>query len=160
MTRLRTAWAAALLALLMACGAGASDAPRACTMIGSSAGIAVSVEPPLAREANAVWTSVCWDGSCVETLSALVPGQAAVDQGCDGAGPDSSCSAVMTPDGTMQGFVGVAALPLKEVEVTTVVQRRDGTELRRDVARVTPEPTYPNGKDCEPGGNQVRLTLP
>lgn len=129
-------------------------------MIGSSAGIVVSVEPPLAREANAVRTSVCWDGSCVETLSALAPGQAAVDQGCDGVGPDSSCSAVMTPDGTMQGFVEVSALPLEEVEVTTVVQRRDGTDLRRDVARVTPQATYPNGKGCDPGGNQARVSLP
>ena len=129
-------------------------------MIGSSAGIAVSVEPPLAREAQTVRASVCWDGDCVDARSALTPGQSAVDDGCDGDGPDASCSAVMTPDGTMQGFVEVAELPLEEVDVTTVVQRRDGTELRRDVARVTPEATYPNGRECGRGGNQGRLTIP
>ncbi|MBW9210030.1 hypothetical protein KV100_10190 [Mumia sp. zg.B21] len=159
MHRLRTAWAAAPLALLMACGGGADDPSRVCTMIGSSAGIGVSVEPPLATQAVTVRTSVCWDGVCVDDQSALTPGRVAVDQGCDGDGPDSSCGAVMRSDGTMVSFVEVPELPLERVEVTTVVQRRDGTELRRDVARVTPQATYPNGRKCGRGGNQAELSI-
>ncbi|QMW66511.1 hypothetical protein H4N58_00505 [Mumia sp. ZJ1417] len=161
MTRLRTAWAAAPLALLMACGAGADDgAARACTMIASSAGIAVVVEPPLAAGAVAVRARVCWVGECVDAESPLTPGQTAVDEGCDGDDPDSVCSAVMTSDGTMQGFVEAPALPAEEVEVTAVVTRANGSEAHRAATRVTAEPTYPNGKHCDPGGNQARVTLP
>ncbi|KAA1424931.1 hypothetical protein FE697_003250 [Mumia zhuanghuii] len=160
MGHLRTAWAAAPLALLVACGSAADEGSvQACTMIGAPAGINVTVEPPLASGADTVRVRVCWDGSCVDRESALLPGQQTVDEGCGGDDPDDTCSASATPDGTMQGFVDVADLPTQEVEVTTTVLGR-GTEIHDAFARVVPEPTYPNGEDCDPGGNQASVTVP
>ncbi|WP_262851452.1 hypothetical protein [Mumia quercus] len=161
MTRLRTAWAAAPLALLVGCGSAVDEgAARACTMIGSSPGVTVTVEPPLAAEATAVRLHVCWGGDCVVAESSLQPGQEAVDEGCDGDDADAVCSARATPDGTMRGFVAVETLPAQEVELNAVVLRRDGTEAHRADTRVTPAVTYPNGEHCDPGGIQTALTLP
>ncbi|MGH1564480.1 hypothetical protein [Mumia sp. DW29H23] len=161
MGQLRTAWAAVPLALLMACGSGAEEGDvLACTMIGSSAGIGVTVEQPLAAQADTVRLETCWGEECVAAEAPLYPGTTVVDEGCDGDEPEAACSASSTPDGTMQGFVDVAELPADEVEVTAIVQHRDGTEAHRAVVRTTAAPTYPNGKHCDPGANQAQITLP
>ncbi|MFB9393080.1 hypothetical protein ACFPM3_18410 [Streptomyces coeruleoprunus] len=57
------------------------------------------------------------------------------------------------------GFVVVRDLPGKPVHVTLVLTDEQGaTVLERQIG-ITPKPTYPNGRNCSPGGNQARLTV-
>ncbi len=57
------------------------------------------------------------------------------------------------------GFAVVRDLPRKPVHVTLVFKNQRGaTVLDRQVS-ITPQPTYPNGRNCSPGGPLARLTV-
>ena len=139
MTRLRTAWAAAPLALLMACGAGDDDVGTMCRMTGAPSAIIAVVEPPLTDKARIVRLTACWE-HCEAGTAGLVRAE--------------------KPEVSRRGVVLMPGLPAEEVEVTAVVQRRDGTEIHRAVRRTTPVTMYPNGNACGAHGNQGSIRLP
>ncbi|TGA95315.1 hypothetical protein [Streptomyces sp. MZ04] len=57
------------------------------------------------------------------------------------------------------GFAAIRDLPKKPIRVTLVFKdQRGATVLDRQIS-TTPKPTYPNGRNCSPGGHQARLTV-
>ncbi|WP_407285703.1 hypothetical protein [Streptomyces sp. BP-8] len=57
------------------------------------------------------------------------------------------------------GFAFVRDLPGKSIRVRLVFKNQQGaTVLDRQIS-ITPQPTYPNGRDCSQGGRQARLTV-
>ncbi|MFI8997500.1 hypothetical protein [Streptomyces sp. NPDC053542] len=129
----------AALGLLTACG-GATGDTHPCTLKDAPAGIGVKVHPELAgRTADATLTA-CWDGTCRKRTLRLRE-----------SGPDGPVA--------WPGFALVRDLPAKPVRVTLVFKNPRGTTVLDRRVTVTPKPTYPNGPDCSPAGNQARLTV-
>ncbi|MFE7394935.1 hypothetical protein, partial [Streptomyces sp. NPDC057582] len=57
------------------------------------------------------------------------------------------------------GFAEIRDLPGKPVHVTLVFRNQRGaTVLDRQIS-TTPQPSYPNGRNCSPGGHQARLMV-
>ncbi len=146
--------AVAVLLLLSGC----TNPTVACTEIGASPGVSVTVEKAPATSLTGLTLRVCWDGACKDYDVDLSPGSDTVDQGCDGSEPDAACSATAVPNGTMVGFVTVPALPAGEVLVGAALHKGDRTTRLAEVAIHTAT-TYPNGPQCEPAANQAQVTI-
>jgi hypothetical protein len=155
----RTGWlagAAACAALSVACNAGAPPM-RACTEIGSPAGLSVTVERDAVVEAMQLILRVC-QADCVERRVDLQPGSITVGETCTSDDPDGSCSASASPDGTMDGFVDVPTLTAGQVRVSGELRTPSGT-TELDEVTVAAAATYPNGRDCPAGGPQAALRV-
>jgi hypothetical protein len=103
----RTAAARGALLVATAALAGCAVAPptAACPEIALLRGFNVVVEAdsvPADPPARVV-VKVCQDGTCRTADVELIPGTDSVDQGCEGTGPDSVCSAAAVPNGTLVG---------------------------------------------------------
>ncbi|MFE0191873.1 hypothetical protein [Streptomyces sp. NPDC058989] len=57
------------------------------------------------------------------------------------------------------GFAFVRDLPGKPIRVRLVFKNQRGAIVLDRQIGITPQPTYPNGRDCSPGGRQARLTV-
>jgi hypothetical protein len=138
--------------------AGCSTTEVACTEIGAPPGVAVTVEKAIAAEIKTVQLTVCWDGNCHDHDVELSPGSDTIDQGCDGTDPDSVCSATAVPNGTKVGFAEVPGLPSETVTISAEV-RRSGRKVMLPEIAVPAQPTYPNGPQCGPQGNQAKVIV-
>jgi hypothetical protein len=147
---------AAALLCLTSCGGSGPD--RACTLIGSLAGVRVSVVKELAPKVRSVRLTVCWSGSCQEHPVDLQPGSVTVDQGCSGSGPDAACSATAVPDGTSVGFVEITDLPDGPITVSATGVRAGKTVGWPEVT-VPTVLTEPNGPGCGGGARQAAVTV-
>jgi hypothetical protein len=150
----RTLLAQAALLLV----AGCSPAEVACTEIGAPAGVAVTVEKAIATEIEAVLLTVCWNGNCSDHDVELSTGSDAIDQGCDGTDPESVCSATAAPNGTKVGFAEVPGLPSGTVTISAEVSRSGRNVMLPEIA-LAAQPTYPNGPQCGPQGNQAKVIV-
>jgi hypothetical protein len=153
--------ASAVLALLAASGCTASE--RACTMIGSVSGVAITVDQTVAADVDRLSLRVCWQPdsarpTCQNTVVELTPGFDSVDQGCGPGGPDAVCSATAAPDGTQVGFVELGDLPSGPITVSGAATMA-GQRRALAAVELTASPTYPNGPDCGVGGTQATVTL-
>jgi hypothetical protein len=140
-------------------GCAATDPPvRACTEIGSPPGVSVTVERAAVTQGLRLTLRIC-QGDCLERVVDLQPGSVTVGETCSSDDPDGSCSASASPDGTMVGFVDVAALRQGAVQVSGELQT-PATTTGLDEVTTTAAATYPNGPDCPAGGPQaaVRVT--
>jgi hypothetical protein len=149
--------AAAVTALFVL--SGCTPAPVACTQIGSSPGVGVTVVRELARDVEALKLTVCFGGSCRTVPVEVVPGSSSVPLDCPSdAPPDTSCSATAVPDGTLVGFAEVPDLVEGRVDIGASLTRN---RRQRTYARVPVEarPTYPNGRQCPPGGVQAQVRI-
>lgn len=155
MRRLGAGIGVLLLAVLTGCS---DDGPggRACTAIGSSHGLAVTVAADVAPVRGLV-LSVCVDGACEDHAVELEPGTAAGSSSCTGSGPDDSCSAEVTPDGTQAGHVTLE-LPEGPLEIGGHY-RQGGETVELTTATVTAVASYPNGRGCGAEGTQAQVTL-
>ena len=151
MGRFRAAPALTAVVLCTAC-AGGGAGPLACTEIGASPGVSITVAESMARSIEDPKLEICDDGCRTYDL-ALQPGSETVDLGCDSTEPEGSCSASARPNGTLVGFVVVDQLAAEEVAVTVL----SGGE--RYSTTGTPEWVYPNGPDCPGEALQLSLTL-
>jgi hypothetical protein len=97
-----TGFVTALAALLLV--VGCSPMEVACTEIGASPGVSVTVEKAIAADVAAVRLTVCWDGKCDDHIVQLLAGSDTVDQGCDGTDPNPACSATAVPNGNESRF--------------------------------------------------------
>jgi hypothetical protein len=102
---------------------GCSPMEVACTEIGASPGVSVTVEKAIAADVAAVRLTVCWDGKCDDHDVQLFAGSDTLDQGCDGTDPDSACSATAVPNGTKVGFAEVPGLPTGTITIGATVRR-------------------------------------
>ena len=146
--------AGAVLLLVTACTAPGV----ACTEIGASPGVGVTVEKASAASVTALSLRVCWAGDCSDHDVALSPGSDSIDQGCEGDEPDAACSATVVPNGTLVGFVEVPGLPAGEVLIGATLQEGKRSTRLPEVA-IQAETTYPNGPQCEPAANQAQVTI-
>ena len=131
---------------------------HACTEMGSPAGVTVTVSREAVVSGLELTLRICQD-ACVERRVDLVPGSITVGETCSPDGPDGSCSASSSPDGTMVGFVDLATLTAGPVRIGGQLRAgADSTELAE--ISTTAAATYPNGRDCPAGGPQaaVRVT--
>ena len=152
-------WSALVLLTAMITGCTASAPPvRACTEIGSPAGVSVTVERELASERPELRLRIC-QSECISRDVRLNPGSTTVGETCTSDDSDGSCSASASPDGSLVGFVDVSTLTVGDVRVSGRL-RTDSAS--RELAEVTviAAATYPNGRDCPAGGPQaaVRVT--
>ncbi|MFD6326507.1 hypothetical protein ACFWOL_27420 [Streptomyces sp. NPDC058442] len=64
-----------------------------------------------------------------------------------------------TPEPSIRpGFADMDDLPGKPVHVTLVLKNQRGATVLDRQSSATPQPGYPNGRNCAPGGHQSRLT--
>lgn len=157
----------AALALLTACGGYPQDI---CTLIDTPAGIRVTVHSELANSVADATLTVCWDGTCrkrtwrLDTLpeEPAAPGNPAMTTESATATPAARAPQNPGPSLPWPGFVTIRDLPSSEpIQVTLVFKNQWGaTVLDRHISTTTPQPTaYPNGRNCSPGGPQLRLTV-
>lgn len=151
-------WGVAVLAATATGCATAAPPMRACTEIGSPAGVSVTVEPDAVTDGLALTLRIC-QSDCTPNAIELHPGSITVDEACDSDDPDGSCTATSSPDGSLVGFVPVDSLTAGDVRVSGQLQIGTRTEELAEVT-VQAEATYPNGRDCPAGGPQavVRVT--
>jgi hypothetical protein len=147
---------------------GCATVPEACTQIAARSGVGVTVAAELAPQVTGVHLIVCWSGQCVEDSVELSPGTTAVDQGCESpetdgaagtAGPDTACSAVLEPDGTLVGFLDIPDLPAEQLEITALASTADGGMLPERTTTAPAELVFPNGPGCGGEAPQVSVTL-
>lgn len=147
------------LVVLTACGTEVSSGERPCTMIAAPPGIGLDIQPPYAAKVTDASMKICWNGVCREPDLTLTPTTTAVPQGCTGQGPDAACGAAVSPDGGKHGFANVQGLPTTPVQITVVLRNSAHKPLLTRKLDVTPQPAYPNGKECDKGGPQARLVV-
>ncbi|MEU6011238.1 hypothetical protein [Streptomyces sp. NPDC047453] len=157
----------AALALLTACGVYAGDT-HSCTLIGALVGIRVEVSPELANRVADATLTACWDGTCRKRTLQLqetsleepaTPGNPVMTTESATAEESPAGRTPQTREPSMPGFAVITDLPSKPIHVTLVFKNKRGaTVLNRQIS-MTPQPTYPNGRDCPPEGNQARLTV-
>lgn len=126
--------------------------PVACTEIGASPGISITVAQSMTGAIEDPKLEICHD-ECRTYELELHPGSDTVDLGCDSTEPEGSCSASMRPNGTLVGFVVVDQLTSGEVTVNLL----SGSE--RYSTTGAPELVYPNGAGCPGEALQLSLTL-
>jgi hypothetical protein len=146
-----------LIATATGCSGGEPPA-RACTGIGSPAGVSVTIVREAAIARPRLTLRIC-QTECLSRDVELQPGSTTVGATCVSDDPDGSCSASASPDGSLVGFVDVPTLTAGDVRVSG--QLRTVTASRElDEVTVSAAATYPNGQDCPAGGPQaaVRVT--
>lgn len=131
--------------------AGGGAGPVACTEIGASSGISITVGESMANTLADPTLEIC-DDACRTYELDLRPGSETVDLGCDSTEPEGTCSASVRPNGTLVGFV-VDQLTAEEVTVAVL------SEGERYSTTGTPEWVYPNGRNCPGEALQLSLTL-
>lgn len=156
----------AALALLTACG-GSARGTHPCTLMDAPAGIQVEVHPERAkRVADAILTA-CWDGTCRkrtlrETWSEepAPPGNPVMTTESATATESPAVRTPRTAEPLIRpGFAVVRDLPRMPIHVTLVFKNQRGATVLDRQITITPQPTYPNGRNCSPGGHQARLTV-
>jgi hypothetical protein len=140
--------------LLALCACSAE--PKACTLIGASAGIGVDVDLPAVAAAT---LEVCWDGTCAKPAVSLYPATTNGPQTCTGTGPNDTCGVSAVPTGGQHGFADIPTLPKKTVTATLVLTDAAGAVLLDKTLTVTPKATYPNGEGCGEGGAQAGIEV-
>ena len=152
-------WSALVLLIATATGCAGSTPPvRACTEIGSPAGLSVTVVREVAIDRPQLTLRIC-QSECHSRDVRLEAGSTTVGETCQSDDPDGSCSASTSPDGSLVGFVDVASLTVGEVRVSGQL-RTVSASRELDEVTVSATATYPNGQDCPAGGPQaaVRVT--
>ncbi|MEV7867781.1 hypothetical protein AB0P17_17120 [Streptomyces sp. NPDC088124] len=156
------------LALLTGCGIFAGDT-RSCTLMDAPAGIRIDVHPELSNRVADATLAVCWDGTCQKrTLEVrktspeepAAPGNPVMTTESATTAEGPAPTSAQTPELSFwPGFVNIRDLPGEPVDVTLEFKdQRGATVLDRQID-TTPQPTYPNGRACSPGGHQARLTV-
>lgn len=156
------------LALLTGCG-GFTGGIHRCTPIHAPAGIRVEVHPELADRVADVALTVCWDDTCHKRTLQLretspekpaTPGNPVMTTESATAAEGPAASTPQLPEVPIRpGFAIISGLPGKPVQVTLVFRNQRGATVLDRQTSTTPQPTYPNGRNCSPGGHQARLTV-
>jgi hypothetical protein len=158
----------AALALLTACACSAGDT-HPCTLMDTPAGIRVKVPLELANRVADATLTACWDGRCRKSALQLretwseepaAPGNPVMTTESATATESPAARTPQAPEPLpWPGFAVVRDLPGKPIHVTLVLKNQRGaTVLDRQIS-TTPKPTYPNGRNCSPGGHQAHLTV-
>lgn len=100
---------AAVCAMLVVSGCATQE----CTPIGTSVGISVRVDAPLAGRVSAAELTACWGGSCRMAKPELHQATTRARRTCE----NEACGAELEPTGGKQGFADVARLPAAPVKV-------------------------------------------
>ncbi|GAA3782044.1 hypothetical protein [Streptomyces chiangmaiensis] len=159
----------AALALLTACGVSAGGT-HPCTLISTPAGIRVEVYPELAKRVADATLTVCWDDTCRKRTLQLretsseepaTPGNPVIttESATATESPAARPAQAHEPPSIQPGFAVIRDLPGKPIHVTLALKNQRGATVLNRQINTTPQPTYPNGRNCSPGGHQARLTV-
>jgi hypothetical protein len=158
----------AALALMTACG-GCGGNTHPCTEMYAPAGIRVEAHPELANRVADATLTACWDGRCRKRTLQLretwaeepaTPGNPVMTTESATATNSPAAKTPETPEpGIWPGFVVIRDLQGKPIHITLVFKNQRGATVLDRQINITPRPTYPNGRDCSPGGHQARLTV-
>ncbi|WP_424852230.1 hypothetical protein [Streptomyces sp. SAI-170] len=153
------ALAVSALAAQTACGVLGGDT-HPCTLIGSPSGIGVEIAPSLARTAAAADLTTCWDAMCRTTGLRLRedPAPVADDPVMTTKSPTPP-AAEPTQRPVRPGFAELDDLPAGPVRITLELRDDRGRTVLKRRTTVTAQVTYPNGRDCSPGGRQAQVAL-
>lgn len=157
----------AALALLTACG-GFAGGTHPCTLMDTPAGIRVEVHPDLASRVAGATLTACWEDTCRKRTLQLrqrrsaepaTPGNPVMTTESATATEDPAAPPDVPERFVWPGFADVRDLPGKPVRVTLVFKDERGATMFDRQITVTPQPTYPNGRECSPGGHQAHLRV-
>jgi hypothetical protein len=133
------------------------------------AGIRVEVHPELANRVADAALMVCWDGTCRKRTLHLrktwaekpsTPGNPVMTTESATATESAEARTPQAPESLIwPGFAVVRDLPGKPIQVTLVLKDQQGATMLDRRINITPQPTYPNGRNCSPGGHQAHLTV-
>jgi hypothetical protein len=131
----------------------------ACTEIGAQSGLGVTVDREIAAGVTGLTLRICDGSACSVGTVELLPGSETIPSPCptDG-GPDTTCSAESTPDGTLVGFVAVDTLPSGSITVSGTLSR-GAKRAKLASAQVTASVVYPNGPGCDGEANQAQIVI-
>ncbi|TMR88519.1 hypothetical protein [Nonomuraea basaltis] len=101
----------------------------------------VTVEAPLAADAQSVSMEVCWNGGCKSPAVILNPSSRAGEETCSG----DTCSVGLAPTGSKNGFGTVEDLPKQPVEVRLALRDAASRSVLQRAIKVTPQGRFPNG---------------
>ncbi|MBT2511970.1 hypothetical protein [Arthrobacter sp. ISL-30] len=135
--------------LLAATGLGSACEPEgyACPAIAMAPVVSLTIPASYAPSVKAVHLKACQEETCKEGNLELMPGTVSVDQGCE-PGPDGSCSATASPDGTLRGMLMMDALTESPINATASATASDGNPLPVHSLTFTPKAEYPFGAHC------------
>lgn len=139
---------------MTACGGSGGSGEQACTLMAAPAGISVDVAAEMAEQVTGGTLEACWDGDCVTRDLKFRPSTADAGSTCAGG----VCTGKIEQTGGKHAFADLAGLPQAPVRVTLTLTGADGQVLEEEL-EVTPEPSYPNGPQCEQGGVQAGLVV-
>lgn len=109
--------------------------------------VSLTVAADYVPSVKTVHLRACQDGACREADLELMPGTIAVDQGCE-PGPDGTCSAIASPDGTLYGVLYMDTLTRSPIDATASGIGRGGAPLPVRKLTFTPRSNFPYGMQC------------
>jgi hypothetical protein len=121
--------------------------PYPCPAIAMAPVVSLTVDADYVSAVKTVHLKACQDGSCREADLDLRPGTVAVDQGCE-PGPEGSCSATVSPNGTLYGVLYMDTLTRSPIQATASGTGRGGVPLPVRRLTFTPKSNYPYGMQC------------
>lgn len=126
---------------------GCYPQPYPCPAIAMAPVVSLTVAADYVPVVRTVHLRACQEGACREADLELMPGTIAVDQGCE-PGPDGSCSATASPDGTLYGILHMDTLTRSPIDATVSGTGRAGMPLPVRKLTFTPESNFPYGMQC------------
>lgn len=120
-----------------------------CPAIAPAPVVALTVAASYVPTVGSIHLKACQDGTCREADLELMPGTTAVDLGCEPlAGPDGTCSATSSPDGTLTGMLMMDVLTESRIDATATGTSTAGTPLPERTLSFLPRAEYPYGEQC------------
>jgi hypothetical protein len=122
-----------------------------CPAIAQAPVVALTVAASYVPTVKTVHLKACQDGTCREADLELVPGSVSVDLGCEpGSGPDGTCSATSSPDGTLRGMLMMDVLTESRIDATATgtSTATAGVPLPERELSFMPKAAYPFGEQC------------
>lgn len=137
------------LALLTTAGFAEACGPtyEACPAIGQAPVVSLTIPADYVSQVKGVHLKACQDGNCKQSDLELMPGMTSVDQGCE-PGPNGSCSATSSPDGTLRGMLMMDVLSESPINATAKTTAPDGSARPEHSLTFTPKDEYPFGRQC------------
>ncbi|WP_115788514.1 hypothetical protein [Arthrobacter silvisoli] len=144
---MRKLWAAAALCTTALLGSGCQPESAPCPAIAQAPVVGLTIAKDYVPVVQGVHLRACQDGTCKEADLKLMPGSRSIPQACS-TGPDGSCSATMSPDGTMYGLLDMGVLTASPISAKVTGTASTGRPLPVRTLDFTPKSLKPFGEKC------------
>ncbi|OFI39363.1 hypothetical protein BIU82_14870 [Arthrobacter sp. SW1] len=144
---MRKLWAAVALSTTALLGSGCQPESAPCPAIAPAPVVGLTVAEDYVPTVQSVHLRACQDGKCKEADLELRPGSRAVPQACS-TGPDGTCSATMSPDGTIYGMLDMGVLTASPISAKVTGTASSGRPLPVGTLEFTPKSLKPFSEKC------------